>query len=57
MREAKAGAATDESAAAWLSGLFAHRVRAVEAFALQQADAKETQLALETLQVCWRIHE
>lgn len=57
LREAKDGTATDESAAAWLSGPFAHRVRAVEAFALQRADAKETQLALETLQVCWRNHE
>ncbi|KAK9915314.1 hypothetical protein WJX75_007493 [Coccomyxa subellipsoidea] len=50
LREAKDGTATDESAAAWLSGPFAHRVRAVEAFALQRADAKETQLALEILQ-------
>lgn len=52
LREAaKAGAAAQD----WLSGPYVHRIQAVENFALQRADAKETQLALETLQVCWQI--
>ncbi len=50
MREAKASTAAQD-AAAWRAGPYAHRIHAVEAFALERADAKETHLALQTLQV------
>ncbi|CAL8468647.1 g8187 [Coccomyxa elongata] len=49
LREAKAGTSAQD-AAAWRAGPYSHRIHAVEAFALEKADAKETQLALETLQ-------
>jgi hypothetical protein len=43
--------AGEDARAAWLSGPYAQRIRAIEAFALQRAEARDTQMALETLQV------
>ena len=52
MRQARGTPAPERPpASAWLEGPHAARIRAIEDFALQRADARQQQLALTSLQV------